>query len=235
MKTLKECRSLLKGKVTIEEIEKIMEASKQKQIIFNDYLADAEDYDVDTLLCEGDLTIDGNFDPYDSEICNLIVTGNLTVNGLFEFYDDPDTMVFVGGNLTVENLAVDGLLEVCGDLTVKNFMTTYDEGLVDVHGTVTANFFLPGMTSFKYGKRKFGKAYMYEHKVTPKDKDLPLINSREMYFLMKDEAFTDPADMEEALSIEEADWKAYPFFDYVAFQEIVGLLRDGESIYREDK
>lgn len=98
METLKNTKSLIKGEISMDEIRKLLSTSELKENLMEWHLNYAESYDMDcdTVVCIGDLVIDGSLELGD-DICNLIVTGNLTVNGLLEHYDDePATYIYVG-------------------------------------------------------------------------------------------------------------------------------------------
>ncbi len=237
MTTLKNTRSLIKGEISMDEIHKTLSASELKENFMEWHLnyAESNDMECDTVVCIGDLVIDGNLELGD-EICNLIVTGSLTVNGLLEHYDDePATHIYVGGNLKAKNLITGGTLEVKGNVDVEGaIIGHYNDCFAIIKGNATAGFFYPEEHFFKIeGTISFKLAYGNEYRVdngksNKVKNDIEFMSDRAFYHLINHDILVDPVSEEEAEELDEMD----DYCDYVDSKAMYEPLREGKSIFR---
>lgn len=120
------------NQVSQDQVRKVMKQLGPRNAVKGDpsgeiseIFQDPEDYEGGTLLLEGDVVIEGDWDPGDYAL--VLVDGNLSVEGLFyQFETEP--FFIVTGNLKVENLILAGNLDVGGDLQVQNF-AGFESGL----------------------------------------------------------------------------------------------------------
>lgn len=131
-------------RITGEELK-----SKVNILDYLGELCDNELYVGTAIFVDGDYETDGDFtndtlaqwDP-NQEADFLLINGNLSVNGNFNPGEETFPNIVILGNLTADNLQNgEELVAVNGDLTVKNMIYgSYNHGGMIVNGTTTATY-----------------------------------------------------------------------------------------------
>lgn len=232
---LQNTKSLRKCEISKEEIYKLIEKSNiDKELLEYHIDYDEEnEWGCDTLICIGDLTIDGNFELGD-KVNNLIVTGNLTVNGLLEHYDDePITFLFVGGNFKAKNLITGGTLEVLGNVEIEGALIGhYNDCSAIIQGNAKAEFFYPEEHFFEInGIINFEKAYGNTWRVNEKKNNIDFMSDRAFYDLVDHAILNEPVTDEQIEEDEMVEMDDY--YDTINDNEWYDRLREGKSFYKE--
>lgn len=226
-------KSVLKGEITPEQIESLIAHYPSIDLgIVRSHLEGITFFEEDTVICEGDLEINGNFELFDHKICNLIVTGNLTVNGTLENFDDPATMVLVGKNLKAKNLVTAGSLFVCGDLEVEHALIgDYNDYSAEILGNVTAAFFYPEEHHFEVGGEiSFDRAFGNTWRLNSDDNEVDFMSSKEAYNLFREEIMVDPVSAELLPELADDD----EFFEYIDSRVLIKRIRENEPIFKNE-
>lgn len=164
-------RSLLAEETTVDEIRTLTKAFTVAKHYIHDEMTG---YAYDSVVVDGDLTIDGDLDTFAHGICRLVVTGNLTVAGTYGDYDDPETAVFVLGDFEARNAITNGALCVAGDVTVREaFIGYYNDHSAEIHGAVTTTLFAPENHHFSIDGKlhaTYVVGHNTEYRVSPRHK-----------------------------------------------------------------
>lgn len=147
--TIANARSLAAGRVTIDELRTLTKPFT----IAKHYVGDAlKTYAYDTLVVDGDLVIDGDFDMFAHKLCCMVVTGSLRVGGFYRDHDDPQTAVFVLGDFEATRAITAGALAVAGDVRAREVLVGfYNDHSAELHGDVTTTVFAPENHFFTIG------------------------------------------------------------------------------------
>lgn len=224
-------KSVLKQEITPEEIKALITTFPLKDPgIVHAHLDGIAHFEEDTIVCEGDLIIEGNFDMYESGICNLIVTGDLIVNGTLEHFDDPSTLILVGNNLKVENLITAGTLIVCGNVEIKNALIgDYNDYSATIYGNVQAAFFYPEEHFFEIqGEIRFDRAYGNTWRVNNKENNIQFMSNFEAYKVLQEDLLSECQPVEIINELSEKDI----FFERINTQNLYKRLRAKQSIFK---
>jgi len=167
-------RSLLAGETTVDELRKLTKKFGFAKHYITDELTS---YVNDSVIVDGNLTIDGDFDTYANQLCRLVVTGDLKVNGLYQDHDDPQTAVFVLGDFEATNAITAGALGVAGNVYVEEVLVGfYNDHSAEIHGHVTTTALIPENHFFSI-KSVLGCDYLLgsraDYVVKPKKKIAP--------------------------------------------------------------
>ncbi|MNJ90844.1 hypothetical protein D3C87_84840 [compost metagenome] len=224
-------KSVLKGEITPEQIENLIAEYQSLDLgIVRAHLEDITNFEEDTVVCEGDLEIDGNFELFDNKICNLIVTGNLTVNGTLENFDDPATMILVGKNLKAKNLITAGTLFVCGDLEIENALVgDYNDYSAEILGNASAGFFYPEEHHFEIGGEiRFDRAFGNTWRLNSDDNPVEFMTSKQGYHAFHEDLLVEPVEPELLPELADDD----EFFEYLESRVLFKRIRDNQPIFK---
>lgn len=228
---LQHTKSVLKGEITPEQIETLIASYQSINLgIVRAHLEGITNFEEDTVVCEGDLEIDGDFDLFKNKICNLIVTGNLTVNGTLENFDDPATMVLVGKNLKAKNLITAGTLFVCGNLEIEHALIgDYNDYSAEILGNANAAFFYPEEHYFEIsGEIRFDRAFGNTWRLNSDDNSVDFMSSKEAYHLFQEDILEEPVALESAAELADDD----EHFDYIDSRKLFKRIRENQPIFK---
>lgn len=142
-------RKLSDGSLTTEQALALAKTGQDDHGVFTkivtNTIAEAEDYDGDFLVHDGDLVVQGDLNVASTLGAHtLFVLGNLTVTGCYSDSDDPQTVTQVTGNFTAGAVVTAGFLEVHGDVTVTGpLLGDYNDCSAFVGGSVRCELFYP--------------------------------------------------------------------------------------------
>ncbi|MBP9085690.1 MAG: hypothetical protein KBG15_06200 [Kofleriaceae bacterium] len=191
-------RKLSDGSLTKEQALALAKTGRDDHGVFTqivtETIAEADDYDGDLLVHDGDLLVQGDLNVATTFGAHtLFVLGNLTVTGCYSDSDDPQTVTQVTGNLTAGAVVTAGFLEVHGDVTVAGpLLGDYNDCSAFVGGSVRCELFYPEEHHFTIKGDLFATSPIGRnviHRTIAKSKPTPIAENDPRMLEIFDEEF----------------------------------------------